>query len=76
MNNIIKDIKTMLLNTLLIGKIKFNAIEINDKKIAPKKAISHMSTISNFIFFLKKKPEEISINDDNIELKRIFNNLF
>ena len=76
MNNIIKDIKTMLLNTLLIGKIKFNAIEINDKKIAPKKAISHMSTISNFFFFLKKKPEEISINDDNIELKRIFNNLF
>ena len=76
MNNIIKDIKTMLLNTLLIGKIKFNAIEINDKKIAPKKAISHMSTISIFFFFLKKKPEEISINDDNIELKRIYNNLF
>jgi hypothetical protein len=49
---------------------------MNDKKIAPKKEISHMSTISNFFFFFKKKPEEISINDDNIEFKRIFNNLF
>ena len=47
----------MLLNSLLIGKIKFNAIEINDKKIAPKKAISHISTTSNFFFFLKKNPE-------------------
>lgn len=76
MNNIIRDIKTMLLNNLLIGKIKFNAIEINDKKIAPKKAISHISTISNFFFFFKKNPEEISINEDNIELIRIVNNLF
>jgi hypothetical protein len=76
MNNIIRDIKKMLLSSLLIGKIKFNATEINDKKIAPKKAISHISTISNFFFFFKKNPEEISINEDNIELKRIVNNLF
>ena len=51
MNNAIKNIKTMLLNTLLIGKIKFNAIEVNDKKIVPKKAISQISTISKFFFF-------------------------
>lgn len=76
MNNIIRDIKTILLSSLLIGKIKFNAIEINDKKIAPKNAISHISIISKFFFFLKKNPEEISINEDNIELKSIVNNLF
>lgn len=66
-NTMNKNIKIRLFSVWSIGKKKFNTSDIKERKIAPKKAISHIWLISKFFFLFTQIPEAISMKEETHE---------